>query len=526
MLNTPTALGGMVTAPHHLASEAGVRVLRDGGNAVEAMVAMAAAIAVVYPHMNAVGGDGFWLIAEKGKAPVGIDAAGQSAALASPSFYKDQGLDQIPSRGPGAALTVAGTIGGWAEALKIGGGKLPLSRLLEDAIRHANDGVPVTVGQHELTLDKLDGLIDVPGFAETYLRDGAVLAPGDVLRQPGLGATLAHLVEAGLDDFYRGDIARANAKVLTDIGSPLRLSDLEAYQAKQVAALQVKTSAGTVYNMPPPTQGVSSLMILALFDRLGVKTAEGFDFVHGLVEATKQAFILRNAELTDPAFMSQDVHAWLDDGFLDGLAANIDMRKALAWPVPTKPGDTIWMGAIDAEGRAVSFIQSIFWEYGSGVVVPETGVLFQNRGHGFTLDAAHPNVLAPGKRPFHTLNPAMATLNDGTVLSYGTMGGEGQPQTQAAVFARYAFFQQRLQESVTAPRWLLGRTWGEESTTLKLESRFDSALVQQLRDAGHTIDMMELFTSTMGHAGAVALRPNGVFEGATDPRSDGAVAAF
>ena len=177
--------------------------------------------------------------------------------------------------------------------------------------------------------------------------------------------------EAGLDDFYRGDIARANAKVLTDIGSPLRLSDLEAYQAKQVAALQVKTSAGTVYNMPPPTQGVSSLMILALFDRLGVKTAEGFDFVHGLVEATKQAFILRNAELTDPAFMSQDVHAWLDDGFLDGLAANIDMRKALAWPVPTKPGDTIWMGAIDAEGRAVSFIQSIFWEYGSGVVVPE-----------------------------------------------------------------------------------------------------------------------------------------------------------
>ena len=366
MLNTPTALGGMVTAPHHLASEAGVRVLRDGGNAVEAMVAMAAAIAVVYPHMNAVGGDGFWLIAEKGKAPVGIDAAGQSAGLASPAFYQDQGLDQIPSRGPGAALTVAGTIGGWAEALKIGGGKLPLSRLLEDAIRHANDGVPVTVGQHELTLDKLDGLINVPGFAETYLRDGAVPAPGDVLRQPALGATLAHLVEAGLDDFYRGDIARANAKVLTDIGSPLRLSDLEAYQAKQVAALQVKTSAGTVYNMPPPTQGVSSLMILALFDRLGVKTAEGFDFVHGLVEATKQAFILRNAELTDPAFMSQDVQAWLDDGFLDDLAANIDMGKALAWPVPTKPGDTIWMGAIDADGRAVSFIQSIFWEYGSG----------------------------------------------------------------------------------------------------------------------------------------------------------------
>lgn len=526
MLNTPTALGGMITAPHHLASEAGLRILRDGGNAVEAMVAAAAAIAVVYPHMNAVGGDGFWLIAEPGKAPVGIDAAGQSAALATPDFYRSQGLDGIPARGPNAALTVGGTIGGWHKALEVGKGKLPLARLLEDAIRYAADGVPVTPGQESLTLEKLAELKDVPGFAETYLDAGAVPVAGSILKQPALARTLARLAEAGLDDFYRGDIARANAARLEAVGSPLRQGDFAAYTAKQVTPMQVRLPSGTVYNMPPPTQGVSSLMILAIFERLKCAAAEGFDHVHGLVEATKQAFMLRNAHLTDLAFMDVDPNDWLADAFLDELAGNVDKARALAWPQPTKPGDTIWMGCIDGEGRAVSFIQSIYWEYGSGVVVPDTGVLFQNRGHGFTLEAGHPNVLAPGKRPFHTLNPAMAHLSDGRVLSYGTMGGEGQPQTQAAVYSRYALFGQPLQQAVTAPRWLLGRTWGENSTTLKLESRFDPALVAALKAAGHSVDVLEPFTSVMGHAGAVALNPNGVLEGATDPRSDGGVGAF
>lgn len=526
MLNTPSALNGMVTAPHHLAAQAGLRVLQDGGNAVEAMVAAAAAIAVVYPHMNAVGGDGFWLISEAGQAPVGIDAAGQSAGLATPDYYHEQGMDGIPARGPGAALTVGGTIGGWAKALEVGQGNLPLSRLLEDAIRYAKQGIPVTQGQVDLTQEKLPELIDVPGFAETYLTDGVVPATGDVLVQSSLGETLSRLAQAGLDDFYRGDVARSNATALQRVGSPLRLTDLEAYQAQVVEPLSVQVSTGKLYNMTPPTQGISSLMILALFDRLKCSDAEGFDQLHGLVEATKRAFILRNDELTDPAFMNVDVRDWLDDAFLDAEASEIDAGKALPWPQIAKPGDTIWMGAVDKNGQAVSFIQSIYWEYGSGIVVPETGVLWQNRGHGFTLDAGHPNVLAPGKRPFHTLNPAMAILNDGSVMTYGNMGGEGQPQTQAAVYSRHAMFGQPLQQAVTAPRWLLGRTWGEDSTTLKLENRFDDAVVDALKAAGHTVDIVEPFTSIMGHAGAIVRKPNGVLMGATDPRSDGAVAAY
>ena len=184
------------------------------------------------------------------------------------------------------------------------------------------------------------------------------------------------------------------------------------------------------------------------------------------------------------------------------------------------------MGAIDGEGRAVSFIQSVYWEFGSGVVLEETGIQWQNRGSSFRLDDGALNRLAPGRKPFHTLNPALFVFDDGRTMPYGTMGGEGQPQTQAAVLTRYGYFGQGLQKAVSAPRWLLGRTWGEESTTLKLESRFDSGVVVALGLAGHDVETVGAFDETMGHAGALVHHPHGVIEGAADPRSDGTAAAF
>src|SRR5690606_11477390 len=218
-----------------------------------------------------------------------------------------------------------------------------------------------------------------------------------------------------------------------------------------------------------------------------------------------------------------DPHALMDDATLQRLAAPIDPKQARAWPQPTAPGDTIWMGCIDDQGRAVSFIQSVYWEFGSGVVLPSTGVCWQNRGISFSLDAEALQALEPGRKPFHTLNPAMALFDDGRVLSYGTMGGEGQPQTQAAVFSRYRLGSD-LQAAVTAPRWLLGRTWGDVSTSLKLENRFAPELVEQLRAAGHVVEVLdEDFSDTMGHAGALLRHPDGVLEGAADPRSDGSV---
>jgi gamma-glutamyltranspeptidase/glutathione hydrolase len=524
MLNTPVAVGGMVVAPHHLAAQAGRDVLRDGGNAVEAMVAAAAAIAVVYPHMNAIGGDGFWVIHEPGCEPIAIEACGPAAARADRAFYA--GHDAIPSRGPMAALTVAGTVSGWAIALEAArdwGPTLPLPRLLAEAIRHAHDGVAVTASQAALTRDKLAGLQDAPGFAQTYLVDGAPPRVGHLLRQPALAATLETLAARGLDDFYRGGLAERLAAGLAAVGSPVGGEDLARFRARRVEPLAVRLSDARVFNLPPPTQGLSTLMILGIFERLGVREGEGYAHVHGLVEATKRAFRVRDRLVTDPDRLPADPRGQLEPAVLAALAREIDPARALPWPDPSTPGDTIWMGAIDRAGRAVSFIQSVYWEFGSGVVVPGTGVTWQNRGTSFSLDPRALNALEPGRKPFHTLNPSLALFDDGRTMPFGTMGGEGQPQTQAAVFTRYARFGSTLQQAVTAPRWLLGRTWGELTTTLKLESRLAPALVAALREAGHDVEVLAVpFSDTMGHAGALVRHPDGRIEGAADPRSDGA----
>jgi gamma-glutamyltranspeptidase/glutathione hydrolase len=529
MIHSTYATNGMVVAPHHLAAEAGLDVLREGGNAIEAMVAAAAAIAVVYPFMNSIGGDGFWIIAPPDGDPVAIDACGGAAQAATADFYRDHGHAAIPARGPHAALTAAGTISGWQAALEISarhGGKLPLSRLLVEAIGHARNGVGVTDGQQRNTLERLPEMDGVPGFADTFLTGGEVPQPGDLFKQPRLAATLERLAEAGLDDFYRGDIAKAIGDDLAAMGSPVARGDLEIHSATLKQPLSLGTSAGTLFNMPPPTQGLASLLILGAFDRLDCAEADGFEFVHLLVEATKQAFGVRDGHITDPAYMAEDPMSFLTEPVVKSLAAAVDPAKASAWRRGAEKGDTVWLGAIDRDGMAVSFIQSIYWEFGSGVVLPQTGITWQNRGASFALEPGARNELKPGRKPFHTLNPALARLNDGRVMSYGTMGGEGQPQTQAAVFARHVRFGQSLQAAISAPRWLLGRTWGDDSNNLKIEPRFADGVVEALRAAGHEVVEVEPFSDLMGHAGALARGPDGVIEGGFDPRSDGRAAGF
>ena len=529
MIPTATATRGMVVAPHHLAAQAGLAILREGGNAIEAMIAAASTIAVVYPHMNAIGGDGFWIVRAPGSDSIAIDACGAAAAAATPQWYRTRGFDVIPSRGPLAANTVAGTISGWDAALAIGrrwGGAQSLDRLLADAIHYAEQGVPVTASQHADTRDKRAELEGVPGFAAQFLSGGTVPTVGERFVNERLGRTLRRLARDGLDSFYRGELADAVAADLARIGSPLCGEDLARHVAGVQKPLELALRSGTAFNFPPPTQGLASLMILGIFERLGVTEADGFEHLHGLVEASKQAFMVRDREITDPARMRNSPERFLTPDTLDGAAAAIDPASALPWPQPPSAGDTVWMGAIDGKGRAVSFIQSVYWEFGSGVVLEETGIQWQNRGSSFKLDAGALNVLEPGRKPFHTLNPALFLFEDGRAMPYGTMGGEGQPQTQAAVLTRYACFGQSLQSAVSAPRWLLGRTWGEESTTLKLESRFDSGVVTALRLAGHEVETFGAFDERMGHAGALVHHPSGLIEGAADPRSDGGVAAF
>jgi len=526
MRNDVRSLRGMVTAPHHLAAQAGLGVLQEGGNAVEAAVAVAACLAVVYPHMTGIGGDGFWLIAEPDGRIHAIDACGASAAAASLALY--EGHEAIPVRGPLAANTVAGTISGWATAIESSGGTLPLARLLRDAIHHAEFGVAVTRGWAGAAAAKGAELRGQPGaWAEIFEPDGRPLREGEILRQPQLAATLTVLARDGLRSFYEGTLARSIAADLSRFRSPVSITDLRMHRALRPAPLSVPIEGARLFNTAPPTQGLASLLILALFDRVHAAEAEGFDYIHGLVEATKQAFLFRDRHVGDPAYMTFDPQVLLDDPrALDEMALRIDLDRALPWPQHASGGDTCWFGVADAEGRVVSAIQSLYLEFGSGLVLPQTGIAWQNRGSGFRLVEDGWNALRPGRKPFHTLNPALARFDDGRVMAYGTMGGEGQPQTQAAIFTRYARYGIGLQEAISRPRWVLGRTWGEDSATLKIEDRFPLDLYEDLRAAGHQVELMPAFTSLMGHAGAIVRHGGGLLEGATDPRSDGQVAAW
>ena len=516
------------TASHFQASEAGMQILQHGGTAIEAMVAAAAAIAVAYPHMNSLGGDGFWLIHEPGKQPVAINAAGVSAAQVSASWYQDRNYSQIPSRGSAAALTVAGTVSGWQRALAFSEqwqAGIGLENILHSAMHLARNGITVTESLAAASRKTVHELRQVEGFSECYLPNGDVLKVGDTLRNEPLADLLQHLSIAGLDDFYRGKTADCIATALTKAGSPLTRSDLAAYRAWQVEPLSVSTSKGTFYNLPLPTQGIASLLILALFDRCFDPSLDKSAQLHLLVEATKQAFRVRNAEAQDASVASKDIGRWLQEPVLQKLASEIDLNQAAPWPNPAMPGDTVWMAARDKDGRMVSFIQSIYWEFGSGLVIPELGLLWNNRGVSFSLESGATNELKGNVQPFHTLNPALAHLNDGRVLAYGTMGGEGQPQTQAAIIWRHLYQQQSLSDALAAPRWLLGRTWGDNSHNLKIEADMPAPVLSSLQQRGHEIQPISACSELMGHAGAISATEAGVVDLATDPRSDGAALA-
>ena len=524
MIDTPVFGSAAVAAPHHLASEAGRAVLAEGGNAIEAMVAMAATISVVYPHMNAIGGDGFWLVHQPGGKVHAIEACGPAGALATIERYREKGHDRIPSRGPDSALTVAGAIGGWEAALSLStslGGRMPLKDLLADAIRHCTEGYEISPSELRTWPQQIDAVKEAPGFSDFFWPGGEQPKPGARRKPDALGATFRQLADAGLSDFYRGDIGREIAADLDRIGAPVTRADMEAYRARVVAPLSIKLPGLTVYNCAPPTQGVAALMILGIFEKVAVARAEGFDHHHGLVEATKRAFAIRDRIVTDPAFAKVDPASVLTEAVFAREAEAIDKKRAAAWPFKTGDGDTVWMGAIDGSGLAVSYIQSIYWEYGSGCILPRTGINWQNRGVSFSLDARALNPLQPGRKPFHTLNPAFAGFDDGRIMPYGAMGGDGQPQFQAQILSRYRFGQSPAQ-AVDAPRWLFGRTWGAGSISLKLESRFDPMLLARLTGAGHPVEeYSEAYSDQFGHAGMLVKHKKGHVEATHDPRSDG-----
>lgn len=511
-----------VTAPHYLATQAGERILNQGGNAIEACIAMASALTVVYPHMTSLGGDGFWLIHRPGDQPMAINAAGKAAAdLAQAEFGQHQ-------RGPKSALTTAGAVAGWQTALERFAGTLSLQEIFTPAIEYAEQGFAVTDTLNHAMV-KLAEEYPGSGLKEVFFNQDQPYEKGQQLRLTALGNTYRRLAEKGLQDWYSGELACDNAAFLTSAGSPIQFEDIQTTTAKWCKPLNVQTQWGLFYNLGAPTQGGASLNIIGLLDHIVLNanqpdsfwnSLEGEEYaLHHLVESVKVAFECRNARLSDSEDCDNEIRQRLSGSALSQQYQSIT-EQAVPWPTPGPVGDTVWMGVVDRDGLAVSYIQSLYWEFGSGLVDPNTGVVWNNRCLGFNQDNSHPNAIAPNRQPMHTLNPPIALLSNGERLIYGTMGGEGQPQTQAAIIWRYLIQQMSLQEALAAPRWLLGKTWGKSEDNLKVGESLFSRLGQRLLARGHDAvaapDMAEFF----GHAGAIHVTDKQT-HAASDPRSDG-----
>jgi gamma-glutamyltranspeptidase len=512
-----------IATPHELASVAGLHVLARGASAVDAMVAANAALGVVYPHMGGAGGDAFWLLhdAATGRQHV-LNATGRAAAAATLEAYA--GAAEIAPRGPRAALTAPGAVDGWAQA-HARFGRLPFAECLRAAIDLARDGFPVCESLAGFSAGWRDLLAATPSTAAAFLRpDGAPYRRGEVMRLPRLAGTLEAVATGGRAAFYEGDVGTAIGAYLERHGGVLTRDDIAAHRSDWVQPARVSYRGRTAVAPPPNSQGFAGLAILGMLDHVDVAALAGDPaaYVDAVVRATALAFEDRDRHLTDPNFADVPVDRLLAPEYLAERAALLGGEPSPALAAPRAGGDTPFSCAGDADGNAAAVIQSVYQEWGSGVVAGDTGVLLQNRGCFFSLDPAHHNRLEPGKRTAHTLTAAMLIGDHGPELVYGSMGGEGQPQTQAAIATRVVDHGRSVAEAIDDPRWLLGRTWGEEHRGLRLESRFGRSVADELTRRGHdNVSLVEPYSDVMGHAQAIQIFPDHL-EAAADPRSDGA----
>jgi gamma-glutamyltranspeptidase/glutathione hydrolase len=534
----------MVSSPHYLASASGLNALRRGGSAVDAVIAINATLCAVYPHMTGVGGDGFWLIAGPETNGVqALHAAGAAAKAATRDYYREHGCtDKIPERGALAVLTMPGAVDGWRLAHERHG-RLPWADLFADAIAYARDGMAVTRSLADWLAADAAILKQHPQSARIFLSEGAPQREGARLVQTDLARTLEQIAEHGSRaGFYEGEVAQRICDALAADGSPLRAEDFADYHAQWVEPISTTYRGHDVVQMPPSTQGLAALQIMNLLDGFDVASwGEGTaEYYHHIVEAVKVAFADRDEWLTDPGFVDIPLEKLLSKEYATERRALIDSAQAL--PVGeiapglrygtdfdrrAPDGDTVYLCATDADGLVVSNIQSIYFDFGSAVVAGDTGVLMGNRGCFFSLDDRHPNRLEPGKTTFHTIIPAMLLKDGAPVLAYGTMGGEGQPQTQAAMLTRLLDFGFDVQQAIEAPRWLMGRTWGTETSSLLLESRISDETIRELILRGHPVTVAPRWEGTVGHAQAIRVdRVTGFFEGGADPRGDGTAMGF
>jgi gamma-glutamyltranspeptidase/glutathione hydrolase len=500
--------------------------LKRGGNAIDAAIAASATLQVVYPFVCGLGGDVFMLIYDAQSGGLyGLNGSGHSAQAATIERYHELGYTTMPTLGI-HTVTVPGCVSGWNAAMERFG-SLSLASALVPAISYAEEGFPVGPGLHAaLTHTSTRAEIHHSWHAH-FLPDTTVPPVGAVARFPTLARTLRTLATNGAEAFYRGEIAEQIAAFFTREGGLITRDDLAHHQSDWVTPLSVPFADMRVYELPPNTQGVTALQMLGIVDplRLGADPLAP-ETVHLAVEAKKLAFADRAAYLTDPAYMRVNPEELIDPDYLTSRRMLIDPKHAQSsFAAGSFTGDTVYLCAADRNGNVVSLIQSNYMGFGSGVVVDDTGIVLHNRGAYFSLDSHAANALAPAKRTLHTLIPSMALRNGRPAIVFGTMGGDGQPQTHLQVYTAIARFGLNMQQAIELPRWTHGNT--TEGETLLMENRFPPTTLDALRRRGHAIEEDQAWSSAMGHASGIIFDAvTGVMQGGSDPRAEGIAAGW
>ncbi len=518
---------GLVAAPHYLAAEAGLDVIKAGGNAIDAAIATSAMLQVVYPFVCGLGGDVFAIVydARSGQL-VGLNGSGRSARAATIERYRELGHTSMPVHGI-HAVTVPGCADGW-QMLADRFGRLGLARALEPAIGYAEQGFPVGPGLHS-AIERM-GASDIPhpSWRRHFMPGGQAPAVGAIMRFPTLARTYRAIAAEGAATLYRGAVAAEMAAFFAREGGLISTSDLAEHHGDWVTPLAVRFAGLHVYELPPNTQGVTALQMLGLLDGLTLGESP-FDplTAHLSIEAKKLAFADRDAYLTDPAHMRIDPAVLIAPDYLAQRRALIDPDRALADVAPGGfSGDTVYLCAADGEGNAVSLIQSNYMGFGSGVVVDDTGIVLQNRGAYFSLDPSATNALAPSKRTLHTLIPSLALKDGRPAVVFGAMGGDGQPQTHAQVYTALARYGINIQAAIELPRWVHG-AGADGQPVARLESRWPAATLEGLRARGHTVATVAAYDALMGYAQGITLDPaTGVMSGGADPRAESAAVGW
>jgi gamma-glutamyltranspeptidase/glutathione hydrolase len=516
----PVLAANVVATSQPLAAQAGLRMLLKGGNAVDAALAAAATLTVVEPIMNGIGGDLYAMVWDAGTLH-GLNATGCAPRAWTPEHFGDRSV--MPDRG-WDSVTVPGQVDGW-RALSERFGRLDFATLLEPAIDYAERGFQVSPVIAELwaSLSQVR-FADQPGFAEAFLRDGRTPAPGELWRFPEQARTLRRIAQTRGRDFYEGELAESIVAFARRTGGHLCLEDLAAHRSQWVTPIAQRYRDLTLHEIPPNGQGIAALMALGMLEHFDLE-ASGLDTAatyHLCIEAMKLAFADLAAHVADPGAMRVTAADLLDPAYLAHRARAISPDRATHHGAgQPKAGGTVYLAAADSDGMMVSFIQSNYWSFGSGIVVPGTGISLHNRGANFSLAPGHPNRVAPGKRPMHTIIPGFVTRDGEPVMAFGVMGGFMQAQGHVQMMVRMADFGQNPQAMSDAPRFMVSPL----DDAVSLETHTPAAIVEGLATLGHRVA-----TAPTGHpqfgAAQLVLRTGHGYLAASDSRRDGQAVGY